>query len=495
MVKKNKEYNYNPPYPDVIRNYDPMGQYGRIGQYKYGGIFFEEFERNLQGRRGIEVYREMSENDDVIGAILFAIEMLVRQVEFKIEPNGKNKIDQEAAEFIDSCLHDMQESWQDTLAEILSFLTFGWSFHEICYKRRMGKNKNKLLNSKYDDGLIGWQKLPIRAQETLWRWEYDEDDDLVGMSQLAMPDFTIRTIPLEKGILFRTKSRKNNPEGRSILRNAYRSWFFKKRMQEIEGIGVERDLAGFPLLRPPDGVDIWDTDDPTMVRTLAYAEKMVQNVRRDALEGLVIPYGWEFSLLNGGSRRQFEIGSIIERYDSRMAMTVLADFVLLGHQAVGSFALSSDKTELFSVAIGTYLKIICDAFNDQAIPRLIDLNGDRFKGIEGYPKMTHGDIESTNLTEISTFLEKMIGIGLIVPDENLAKYVRGVANLPEPIDGAPLPGEYSEEEEEPQTQSPAQQNKTKTNVNTVDPETAQKQTNSSTKDNLAKAWGEKYDYI
>jgi hypothetical protein len=34
-------------------------------------------------------------------------------------------------------------------------------------------------------------------------------------------------------------------------------------------------------------------------------------------------------------------------------MTVLADFVLLGHQQVGSFALSSDKTKLFSMAVGS----------------------------------------------------------------------------------------------------------------------------------------------
>ena len=49
----------------------------------------------------------------------------------------------------------------------------GWSFHEIVYKRRMGNTKNPTTKSKYTDGLIGWKKLPIRAQETLYRWEYD----------------------------------------------------------------------------------------------------------------------------------------------------------------------------------------------------------------------------------------------------------------------------------------------------------------------------------
>lgn len=111
---------------------------GRIGQRRYGGTIYEEFLHELRGTRGIEVYREMSENDDVVGAILFAIEMLVRQCDWNVEPGGDTAKDKEAAEFVESCMHDMQDTWTDTISEILSFLTYGWSFHEIVYKRRIG---------------------------------------------------------------------------------------------------------------------------------------------------------------------------------------------------------------------------------------------------------------------------------------------------------------------------------------------------------------------
>ena len=231
---------------------------GRIGQRRYGGTIYEEFLHELRGTRGIEVYREMSENDDVVGAILFAIEMLVRQCDWNVEPGGDTAKDKEAAEFVESCMHDMQDTWTDTISEILSFLTYGWSFHEIVYKRRMGNTKNPTTKSKYTDGLIGWKKLPIRAQETLYRWEYDNEDNLLGMTQMPPPDFGTYTIPMSKALLFRTKSRKNNPEGRSILRNAYRSWYFKRRIQEIEGIGIERDLAGLPVMHGPEGLDLWN---------------------------------------------------------------------------------------------------------------------------------------------------------------------------------------------------------------------------------------------
>lgn len=137
-----------------------------------------------------------------------------------------------SVDFVNSCMHDMQSSWTDTISEILSFLTYGWSAHEIVYKRRMGRNKNPRLNSKHDDGLIGWRKLPIRGQDTLYQWEYDSDDELLGMTQNPAPSYKLITIPIDKLLLFRTESHKDSPEGRSILRNAYRSWAFKKRMHK-----------------------------------------------------------------------------------------------------------------------------------------------------------------------------------------------------------------------------------------------------------------------
>ena len=88
---------------------------GRIGQRRYGGTIYEEFLHELRGTRGIEVYREMSENDDVVGAILFAIEMLVRQCDWNVEPGGDTAKDKEAAEFVESCMHDMQDTWTDTV--------------------------------------------------------------------------------------------------------------------------------------------------------------------------------------------------------------------------------------------------------------------------------------------------------------------------------------------------------------------------------------------
>ena len=435
-----------------------MKEYGRIGQKRWEGVFNEEFLPELSGIRGIKTYREMLDNDDTIGAIMFAIKMLIRQVKWHVEPGGDSAKDREAAEFVESCMDDMQNTWTDTISEILSFLAYGWSFHEIVYKRRMGKTKNRKTSSKYSDGLIGWQKIPPRAQDTLYRWEYDDKDNLIGMTQQPPPDYGLLTIPISKAMLFRTESIKDNPEGRSILRNAYRSWYFKRRIQEIEAIGIERDLAGLPVLHAPDGVDIWDDKDPELVSINAALTSMVKNIRRNEYEGLVLPAGYGAELLSTGGTRQFDTNAIINRYDAKIAQTVMADFIMLGHEQTGSFALSEDKTELFAVALGAFLDVICETFNNQGIPSLIDMNGTHFDAITDYPQLAHGDVDKRDITKLSTFLKDMVGVGILIPDEDLEDYVREVANLPErTLSDDPR---NKDEQREAQRRSPEKEGKT-----------------------------------
>lgn len=410
---------------------DKFKETGRVGLNRWGGRIDEEFLAELRGVEGVRVYTEMANNDSTVGALLYAIKMLCRQADWQVQPVSDDDADVEAAEFVNSCLYDMQTSWTDTVSEILSFLVYGWSLHELVYKRRAGHKKDPRLDSKFDDGLIGWQKLPIRAQESLYEWEFDDEDNLTAFVQMPAPTYNLIRIPAEKFLLFRTESRKDNPEGRSILRNAYRSYFYKKRVEEIEGIGIERDLAGFPVLIAPENMDIWSEANSGL---LATCNNFVSNIRRDAMEGLTLPFGWELKLLSTGGARQFNTNEIISRYNVSIAQTVLGDFLFLGHEETGSWALSSDKTRLFAMATGAYLDSICETFNRFAIPRLIDLNAAHFARITGYPELIHGDIETADLSKLGEFVKTCMELGLITPDENLEAYLRVQASLPEKVE-------------------------------------------------------------
>ena len=80
----------------------------------------------------------MADNGPVVGAILYLAEMLLRNAEWSTEAASDKPVDKEAAEFLYSCMHDMDTSWADTISEILSMLTYGFSFNEIVYKIRRG---------------------------------------------------------------------------------------------------------------------------------------------------------------------------------------------------------------------------------------------------------------------------------------------------------------------------------------------------------------------
>lgn len=438
-----------------------IGELGTTGLKQYSGYVREEFIRELKGRRAAKIYREMRDNDSVVGAIMFVVEMLLRGVSFYIEPaNNTDRDALEAADFVQSCLDDMQYTWEDTLSEVLSFLTYGYAWHEIVYKRRRGYKRDPAKSSKHDDGRLGWQKFAPRSQDTLLRWQFDDHDEVTAFVQQPPTRGGQVIIPAEKSLHFITRSRKRNPEGVSVLRNAYRAWYFKSNIEQVEGIGVERDLAGLPVVyAPPE----WTDANATGSAATAYNElkEMVRNIRRDEQEGILLPMIYErdaqgnptgqkrleLTLLSTGGRRQFDTDKIVQRYDRRIAMTILADFVLLGHEKVGSFALASSKTSLFSHALRTFADVIVSQFNQHAIPDLLRLNG---VNLDMQPRITYGDIESPDLQELGEYINKLVGAGVIMPDDKLEQYARGVASMPERGDGDLREvGDQNKDEEDP----------------------------------------------
>ena len=416
-----------------------LDELGTTGLDTSGGRILEEFLVNLRDRRGKEVYKEMRDNDPTVGAVLATIQMLIRQATWRSEP-GEGPDGELAAEFLEECMVDMSDSWTDTISSILSFLAFGFSVHEPVYKKRNGMVNvpgDPQASSRFDDGRIGWKKLPIRAQETIDRWEFAPNTgELIGLTQRAPPDFRPRDIPLDRFLLFRTTSEKANPEGRSILRNAYRPWFFKKRIEEIEGIGVERDLAGLPVaMIPPQYLS--PNASAEQKALTAEIKKVLRNVRNDEKASVIFPMArdedgnsmFEFKLLSSGGSRVFNTSEIINRYDLRISQSMLADFIMLGHEKVGSVVLASEKTNLFGLALGAWLDSITEIFNRWAIPALFERNTFR---LERTPELVHGDIETQDLTQLADYVTKLTAVGLIPPTEGLTRHLLAQADLPEP---------------------------------------------------------------
>jgi hypothetical protein len=332
-------------------------------------------------------------------------------------------------------MDDMSHSWHELMIAITSFLTYGWSFFEIVYKQRKGPDqKDPSMRSKYSDNKVGWRKIVMRAQDSLWQWQFDESGGIKAMIQRDPTTGRLNVIPIEKGLLFRTTSARGNPEGRSILRNSFKSWYYKRRIEEFEAVGVERDLAGLPVGYVPAE---WmsKTATPAERAALAAMEQIVRGVKRNEQEGIVIPMMFDengkqlvdFKLLNSGGSRQFNTDAIITRYNNHIAMTCLADFIMLGHESVGSFALGASKVDLFMAAVESWVRLIAEVFNSHAIPRLMALNG---FDTARCPTLTYGQVNAVDLVELGGFLANLTTAQLLTPDNNLEDYLRELAGLP-----------------------------------------------------------------
>lgn len=406
------------------------GLYSRTGSWEYSR---REFLPQLRGRQAARVYREMSKNNGIIGGILFGITGVVRSVEWHLDPAKENADEeptpesQEIADFVESCMSDMSLTWGDLISDSLSMLQHGYSFLEIVYKRREGPDQDDASKrSDFDDGKIGWRKFVNVPQDTIDDWIVDDFGGIQAALQRT-DGLGVVVIPIDKAVMFKTD--RSSPWGESILRTAYVPWYRRKRIEEAEGIGIERDLAGLPVIYAhPDYLAV-NRDS---------LKNIVTSIRRDEQEGVLLPDIRDpesgervvsLELLTSGGARQFNTSEIIARYTREIAMSVLQDVLLLGHEKVGTQALAREKRDLSDTAIGMWIDEIANVFNRHAIPRLLKLNG---LDLRLAPKLVPGDIRDDDAALFATTLKTLADAGFsMAGDPAVEEWVRERFGLPE----------------------------------------------------------------
>ncbi len=387
---------------------------GASGLRHSNGWLREERLPELQGRRGREKFREMSERNAIVGACLGYTASLIKAMTWSVAPfsgqGGADQDDQNRAAFVWDAFNDMSHTWTDFLDEALSMITFGFSPHEVVLKRRLGWTRDGETRSKFNDGLVGLRKLPLRGQETVDRWDLDANGGIQGLFQTTERGQFY--IPIDYLLLIRTSLRKNNPEGRSLLRTAYEAYYFSTKLAELEALGFERDAAGIPVMTVPAAC-FGANATADQKATLLAAEQIVKNIKIDQEMGIVLPSAFDqvanqplykLELLTSGGQRAFDAGAMIQRWDQRMAMAMLSDFVLMGHEKLGSYALSHDKTTLYGLALEALASSIAEPINAYLIPKLCMVNG--WPG-ERTPRLCFEPVEDVNLAGLADYLQKL----------------------------------------------------------------------------------------
>jgi hypothetical protein len=402
---------------------------GVAGDNTYNGqIRADEFLPELRGKKAIRKYREMRDNDSTIGAVMYATEQVLRDVDLKVMPANDTPQAKREAEFVKSVLDDMDHTLDDHVAEALSSLSYGFAWFEVIYKRRNGPTtRSDKGRSKYSDGRMGIRKVAIRAPWTISRFDVDtKTGDVKGIYQDGSGYNNSNYIPTRKSLYYRTTTINGDPAGRSILRNAYTSYEYVNNLQSIEAIAVERELAGIPVARIPAE---YLSGDATATQSgfVNNLQSILRDVKFNEQGYIILPSDTypdkdgaptnqrlvDVELMSSSGSRNIEIDPVVRRYQHDIARSVLSEFLMLGGGNTGSYALSKSKTDLFLRALESYIQAIVDVLNKQLVERLWELNGLNY---DLMPTIVAGDVAPHDLREIAAFLRNLNGADINVSD-------------------------------------------------------------------------------
>lgn len=410
-----------------------------------GTLKADDLQPELRGKRAIRKFREMRDSDATIGAALYAVEQMLRDVPIKVTPADASEAAQKEAEFVESVLEDMDHSLDDHISEALSFLTFGFATFEVVYKRRVGPyERNPKKKSKSTDNRIGIRKIAPRAQWTVNRFEVDnQSGDIYGFHQDVSSGFGTNYIPMRKAILYRTTTINGDPSGRSILRNAYASYERLNAIQQYEAIGIERELAGIPHAEVPAEYLSADATEAQQA-VLNQMKEILRDLKFNEQGFLITPSDTypgkdgeptnqklvSVKLISAEGTRNIDIDPVVKRYQHDIARSVLAEFIMLGGGSSGSYALSKSKSDIFLRALESYIHTIIDVLNKQLIEPLWRINGLDFKLM---PKITAGDVAKHDLKEMGAYLRNLNGANVTIADDiDIVNALMEIAELPKP---------------------------------------------------------------
>lgn len=396
-----------------------LDELGRIGTSFFQGMIVDEYNRDLQGQAGLTVYDKMRRSDAQVQAILWVCELPLRAAKWAIEPGGDDPKSIEIAEAVEENLFEgMSITWDDFLRHALLMLPFGFMVFEKVWERR--------------DGGLRYRKLAPRMPTSIDKWDMETDGGLKGVQQVVYANGTYERpyIPIDKLLVFTNRKEGANWAGMSLLRAAYKHWFYKDNFYRIDAIAKERHGVGIPYVKMTMEAKAEDYEE---------AAEILQSLHAHERSYVVGKHCWEEFTMVGIDRATSAIVSTAEsvaHHDIMIARSILAQFINLGDTQSGSYALSEDQSSFFLMALKATANQITDVMNAYAIKPLVDLN---WGPQEAYPRLVYSKLEERSLSEYGTAIWRLVSSGALVVDEGLRDTIRDLYGLPEEPDDIVIP--------------------------------------------------------
>lgn len=386
---------------------------------------FSEFLPQFQGlQNATKIYHQIASNSPIVGASIHAIRSLLRRSPLIIEDSADKPRNARMTELVRRTMTPRMV--RDLIDDASSMLIYGFALSEVTLKKDQ------------KTGMYVPKKFAPRAQRSVLDWLWDDtEDEAIAFYQQSWAGKPEALVPLSRCLHFRmSRGEADSPEGSSPLRNAYSSEYFARRLQEVEGVGTERDLSGLISLSIP-GEMLDPNATAEQKAALASFQQLIKDIRRDSSEGVLLPSDrdsdghryFELELLSTAGNRQVNVGQAIERYEKRIAMSFLTESMFLGISggAAGSFALADSKTSLFALSLRAILDVISDQLETRLLPMMANANG-----IDPalMPIIRFGAVEEPAIEDMAQFVERLTNAGFDLSDPATEESLREAASLP-----------------------------------------------------------------
>lgn len=393
---------------------------GYTGTLLYRGIIDEEFNNDLHWPNAGEVYDRMRKGDSTAQAMLAAMKEPLESAKHYVQPASQDKEDLEIADFVAwNLFKRLKGGYKQFFRESLTFLDFGFSVFEICY----GIDKGKVIIDR----------LAPRLQKSILRWTIGIDENeqdwvdghptgitqgYTGHTDDATGKQMQPTIPWDKLIVFSPNREGVNFEGVSVLRGAYKHWYYKDLLYKIQSISAERFGVGIPVAKHPTGIGAKQKEKLT---------ELVKNLRSNQQSYAVLDKNNELDILiPKGAPESDSIKAGIDHHDRKMYDSILAGFLNLSTGDGGSNALSVDQSSFYLRGLQSRANFYCAMMNE-LIKYVVTLNyGER----EGYPELCIADIGFTDLVKTMGAIKNAIDSKAVTYTPQDEIHVRGLIGLP-----------------------------------------------------------------
>jgi hypothetical protein len=417
--------------PKQFKETPPEGSLGtsRDTPTFFGGTFAAgaargEYNSALEGLAGLQKFNQMRRSDGTVQGILSLIKTPVVSARWFIQPASNSARDHKIADFVWKCLTEYHSgTWTQLITEILLMMDYGYYMFEKVWD----------IQDVPDHGQRAiLRKIAPRHPMDVVRWEYDKEGGPNGVWMKPHPDmqFTLNTqqrvltpgspfvdppreiwIPIDRLVVFTRGREADDMTGMSVLRPAYKHWYYKEQLYKIDAIQKERHGIGVPIIKLPMGFTDKDKEVATAIG---------QNLRTNELAHVVLPPNWEvlFAKLEGNP---VDCMKSIEHHDMAIEKMILAAFM-------GDKGAKVEDQQMFLKAQRSVADLVSDIINKHLIPDIMRYNFDR----GGMPKLRARRIGETEDQRVMSFaLRNLIGANVIKADHDLEVWVRDFMDLPD----------------------------------------------------------------